>query len=95
MVAKNTGTTHPADIAANIHTLARAPMIAAACARIHTDAADAAVVRAVCARVSNFETASARNVFYYVAACVRCHHDTRARYSVAVRACVVAAGGAR
>jgi hypothetical protein len=59
-------------------------------APFHVDASASDVVTRVFLAVSNVETAAARDVFYFAAACVTAHYANRARYSVTVRRAVCA-----
>lgn len=76
-----------------IKRLADSGTVARAVAPFHVDASAADVVNAVFRNVSNVDTADARDVAYFAAACVSRHYANRARYSVSVRAAVRAVGG--
>jgi hypothetical protein len=79
---------HETETAARVHRVAKTAAVAGAVATLHTDTPAAVVVVRVFERVSNFETAHPRDIFYFAAGCVSAHYATRAQYSVLCRVAV-------
>lgn len=70
--------------------LAGTRTVARAVATLHVDASATECLTAAFSRVANVDTAAARDVFYFAAACLTAHGFRRAVYSVAVRRAVCA-----